>query len=64
MLIKQTNNHFLSISKKFEFPTEVKAMILAILENKTICDWKYSHYCKEHLKMVDKNHIDDCTLIK
>ena len=39
-------------------------MILAILANRTLVKERFRHYCKLDAKIVDKIHLNECTLLK
>ena len=48
------------LRKLMPLETDIKDLILAVSAKRTINYFGKFHYCKQHEKIVDKNHIDDC----
>ena len=55
---------FFQREKKIIIEKSVHEMMLAVSFNRTIVHYGVRHYCNEHQAMVDKNHINECSLIQ
>jgi hypothetical protein len=43
--------------------TELKPLMLATTALRTRTHWGHTYMCTTHMKRVDRNHINECTLI-
>ena len=37
--------------------------MLAIAANRTLTHFGHRHFCRRHGKLLDKNHIDECSIL-
>ena len=54
---------FFQREKKIIIQKPVHEMMMSVASSRTLVHYGHRHFCKEHKRVVDKSHINECSLL-
>ena len=63
LVIEESKDKVLNETREAIEP-KVKSLMLSVSANPTLIHFGHKHACLEHRKIVDKDHIDECSFLQ